>query len=207
VALVVDPVGLGTANQVQDGVRKAARALDDAGYAVDEVEPPSIIDVAAKTLLGMLNTPDVRAGWQLMSPSMPADTQRFVSAFYEVAGDPDPVTTVQSFIIRQSLLRGSQVAVLGCQELQQVIYDKGRPDNGLENSQNDRPEPIGLLNVINQSADQAQTINGVSPASAAVAPCSSVFVGHAVILPVDEIPSSRCPARLDLAPLIRCPGR
>jgi amidase len=104
VALVVDPAGLGTANQVQEGVRKAARALEDAGYAVEEVEPPSI-EVAAKTLLAMLNTPDMRAAWQLMSPLMPADTQRFMSAFYEVAGDPAPVTTMQSFMIRQSLLR------------------------------------------------------------------------------------------------------
>jgi amidase len=104
VALVVDPASQGTAKQVQEGVRKAARALDDAGYVVDEVEPPSI-DVAAKSLLGMLNTPEIRAGWQLMSPGMPADTSRFMSAFFEVAGDPDPVTAMQSFVIRQSLAR------------------------------------------------------------------------------------------------------
>jgi amidase len=104
VALVIDPAGQGTARQVQQGVWKAARGLVDAGYAVDEVEPPSI-DVAAKTLLDMLNTPDIRAGWQTMSPMMPADTQRFLSAFYEVAGDPDPATSIQSFITRQSLLR------------------------------------------------------------------------------------------------------
>ena len=28
---------------------------------------------------------------------MPADTRRFLSEFYRVAGDPDPVMTVQSF--------------------------------------------------------------------------------------------------------------
>jgi hypothetical protein len=104
VALVVDPAGQGTADQVQDGVRKAASALDDAGYAVEEVEPPSIV-AAAKALLDMLNTPETRAGWQYVSPSMPADTQRFMSAFYEVAGDPDPVAIMQSFAVRQSLLR------------------------------------------------------------------------------------------------------
>jgi amidase len=104
VALVIDPAGHGTANQVQEGVRKAARALEDAGYVVKEVEPPSI-DVAAKTLLDMLNTPDLRAGWQMYSPLMPADTQRFLSAFYEVAGEPDPVTAMQCFMTRQSLLR------------------------------------------------------------------------------------------------------
>jgi amidase len=53
----------------------------------------------------MLNTPDVRAMWQLGSPVTPADTRRFLSEFYRVAGDPDPVTTIQSFATRQSLLR------------------------------------------------------------------------------------------------------
>ncbi len=104
VALVVDPAGHGTAKQVQEGVQKAARALEDAGYAVDEVEPPSI-DAAAKTLLDMLNTPDIRAMWQMGSQMLPADTMRFLSAFYEVAGDPDPVTAMQSFVVRHSLLR------------------------------------------------------------------------------------------------------
>jgi amidase len=104
VAFVVDPAGHSTAKQVQEGVRKAARALEDAGYLVEEVEPPSI-DVAAKTLLDMLNTPDMRAGWKMYTPLMPADTQRFLSAFYEVAGDADPVATMQSFVVRQSLLR------------------------------------------------------------------------------------------------------
>jgi amidase len=104
VALVVDPAGEGTADQVQQGVRKAANALEDAGYAVEEIEPPSIV-AAVTALLDMLNTPETRAGWQYVAPSMPADTQRFMSEFYEVAGDPDPVATVQSFAVRQSLLR------------------------------------------------------------------------------------------------------
>jgi amidase len=104
VALVIDPACQGTANQVQEGVRKAARALEDVGYVVEEVEPPSIV-AAAKTALDMLNTPDFRAGWQMMSPLLPANTNRFLSAFYEVAGDPDPVTAMQCFMTRQSLLR------------------------------------------------------------------------------------------------------
>jgi len=104
IALVIDPLGYGTTKQVQEGVWKAARVLEDAGYVVEEVEPPSI-DVAARTLLDMLNTPDMRAGWQTMSHMMPADTRRFISAFYEVAGDPDPVTVMQCFMIRHALLR------------------------------------------------------------------------------------------------------
>jgi len=104
VALVVDPAGQGTARQVQEGVRKAARALEDAGYAIDEVEPPSI-DLAARTLLDMLSTPGIRAGWQLAFPAVPADTKQFLVAFFEVAGDADPVTATQGFMTRQSLLR------------------------------------------------------------------------------------------------------
>jgi amidase len=104
VAVVVDPAGQGTAEQVQDGVRKAARALADAGYRVDEIEPPSI-DEAAKALLVMLSTPGMRAGWQTFSPMLPADTRQFMSSFFEVAGDPDAVTAAQSFVTRHCLLR------------------------------------------------------------------------------------------------------
>jgi len=104
VALVVDPAGRGTASQVQDGVRKAGSALHDAGSPVDEVEPPSIL-AAAATALAMLNTPDIRAVWQRMTPFLPADTQQFLAEFYQVAGDPGPVTTLESFMTRQSLLR------------------------------------------------------------------------------------------------------
>jgi amidase len=103
VALVTDPAGQGTAEQVKESVQKAASALDNAGYAVDELEPPSIAE-AAKAALDMLN-PDWHLWWQFMSPSMPADVRRFMSALFEVVGEPDPMTTVQSFMIRQSLLR------------------------------------------------------------------------------------------------------
>jgi amidase len=104
VAVVTDPAGLGTAGQVREGVQKAATALADAGYLVEEAEPPSI-PAAAATVLDMLNTPEIRAQWQLMAAMIPADTQRFLTAFYQVAGDPDPVRTLQGFITRHSLLR------------------------------------------------------------------------------------------------------
>jgi amidase len=104
VAVVTDPCGGGTARQVRDGVAKAASALDDAGYVLEEIEPPSI-DVAAKTLLDMLNTPEIRATWDAMAMLLPTDTQLFFSDFYAVAGPSDPVTTMQSFITRQTLLR------------------------------------------------------------------------------------------------------
>jgi amidase len=103
VALVVDPAGLGTAKQVQDGARKAAGALEDAGYAVDEVEPPRI-EEAAKTGLEMLN-PDMRAGWPILSPMLRDYAKKWLTAFFGVLGDPDPMTTTLSFMTRQSILR------------------------------------------------------------------------------------------------------
>ncbi len=103
VAVVADPAGLGTARQVTNGVRKAARALADAGYAVDEAEPPSI-ELAAKTWQDILN-PDIRAMWQIMSPLVGADANRFMAAAFAVWPVPDPVTTMQSFMARQGLLR------------------------------------------------------------------------------------------------------
>jgi amidase len=105
VALVVDPAGQGTAEQVQEGIRKAATTLEDAGYAVEEVEPPSI-EVAANALLVMLSTPGIRKGWQeFLAPLAPADTQRFMSAFFDAAGQPDVMAAELSFMTRQSVLR------------------------------------------------------------------------------------------------------
>jgi amidase len=106
VALVLDPAGHGTAKQVQDAIRKAAQALEDAGYVIDEVEPPSI-DAAAQALVVMLSTPGIRAAWQHLLPLrwIPAATRRFMSAFFEAAGNPDAAATEQSFITRHSVLR------------------------------------------------------------------------------------------------------
>jgi amidase len=104
VAVVLDPGGRGTAIQVRDGVRTAATALADAGYGVEEVEPPSI-EAAALLLLEMLNTPDIRALWEMTSALLPHDTRRFLTQFYQVAGDADPLTTMRCFVSRQSLIR------------------------------------------------------------------------------------------------------
>jgi amidase len=103
IALVLDPAGQGTATQVQDGLRKAAHALEDAGYAVDELEPPGI-DAAANALLVMDSAPGVRAVWeQVLAASAPHDLRRFVTAFFEAAGWPDGVATEQAFITRHAL--------------------------------------------------------------------------------------------------------
>jgi amidase len=104
VALVADPAGQGTAVQVRDGVLKAARALEEAGYLVDDVEPPSI-QLAAKVCLDMLNTPDVQALWAAASALMPPGARNFLAQFYQYAGAQDPIAAMNAFAVRRSLIR------------------------------------------------------------------------------------------------------
>jgi amidase len=105
VAVVLDPCGHGTAPQVQNGVRKAAAALVDAGYLIDEVEPPGI-DAAANALLAMLSAPTLRSFFeQVLRPVMPAPTRRFIADFFDAAGQPDAMTAELAFVTRHTLLR------------------------------------------------------------------------------------------------------
>jgi amidase len=105
VALVLDPAGQGTAAQVQEGVRRAGESLADAGYAVDELEPPGI-EAAANALVVMDSAPGVRAVWEeVMAATAPDDLRRFVTAFFEAAGHPDAVATEGAYITRHALGR------------------------------------------------------------------------------------------------------
>jgi len=105
VALVLDPAGQGTAAQVRDGLLKAAAALEDAGYLVDEREPPGI-HAAARALVVMDSTPGVRAVWeQVVMPTAPPNVRRFAAAFFAAAGDPDGVAVEAAFVTRHALLR------------------------------------------------------------------------------------------------------
>jgi amidase len=102
VAVVVDPAGQGVATQVRDGVVKAAAALSNAGYAVEQIEPPSI-GLAAKTALDML-TADLHVGRDYMA-SYPPDTKRVLAALMDLAGQPDQARAVLCYMTRQALLR------------------------------------------------------------------------------------------------------
>jgi amidase len=103
VALVVDPVGQGVTTQVRDGVLKAAAALVDAGYVVDEVEPPAI-EQAARTALDML-TVDLVATIDMMV-TYPSEILGVLRAMIELAGRPDHLRGVLAYMTRQSLQRG-----------------------------------------------------------------------------------------------------
>jgi amidase len=101
VAVVPDPGGQGVAPQVRDGVLKAADALEDAGYAVDEVEPP-LIAAAAETLLDLL---DMQAAWRMGAPPVREYAKRWIASLFEAMGEREPAATALAFITRQALLR------------------------------------------------------------------------------------------------------
>lgn len=103
VALVLDPAGQGIARPVQEGVRSAGRALSDAGYIVEEVEPPSI-DQAAKVALDMLN-PEWHLLWQFASSGAEAGTALVMAALFGAVGEPDALTTTLSYMTRESLMQ------------------------------------------------------------------------------------------------------
>lgn len=102
VALVTEPAGRNVAPHVADGLRRAADALDAAGYAVEEIEPPAI-ELAARAALDMLAV-DLRAAWDLFA-SWPEDSRRILAALLEIAGSADALTGVAAYMTRSSLLR------------------------------------------------------------------------------------------------------
>jgi amidase len=55
VAVTTNPVGLGVAEEVAAGVKRAADALADAGYIVEEVEPPHL-DKIYRLFMALANT-------------------------------------------------------------------------------------------------------------------------------------------------------
>ena len=103
VARVTDPAGQDTAMPVRDGVRAAAEALADAGYAVDEAEPPSVA-LAAKTCLDIF-IPPVRVMWPATEAIFRVRTRQFVSALVRRRRASPPRGRHRSFMTRQSLQR------------------------------------------------------------------------------------------------------
>lgn len=103
IAIVIDPAGQGTADQVARGVRKAADQLAASGYAVDEVEPPAVA-LAAETWANLI-VADLRVMWPMLSPLVSDDANRFMSSVFEVGNDLDRGAHLQAFMARQSLAR------------------------------------------------------------------------------------------------------
>jgi amidase len=103
VAVVKDPAGMGTAAQVAAGVMHAARALADAGYEVEEIEPPRIAD-AAQAWLDLLGA-EIHMLWPMMQPIASEGANQFMLTFLELHPRADPAVYIQSLITRSAILR------------------------------------------------------------------------------------------------------
>ncbi len=76
VALVAEPAGGFTDSAVAEGVRVAGRALADAGYEVDEVEPPQLIETYFAWVELMWSS--LRVATPLFAPFMGEGGRRFL---------------------------------------------------------------------------------------------------------------------------------
>ena len=104
VALVTDPAGQGISPQVADGVRKAAAILQEAGYAVEEIEPPRIAE-AAQAWSDLLVADIHSMLWPVLSPLVSPGANQFMLTLMERHPDPDRAVVSQAFITRVAILR------------------------------------------------------------------------------------------------------
>ena len=98
VAVSIDPGAMGVDPQVADGVRKAADALADAGYPLEEVDPPDVAEslrtwqlllfnevrIMLLDTIEQLSMPDAPASLALCDPFVPTlDKDDLVRTFAE----------------------------------------------------------------------------------------------------------------------------
>jgi amidase len=94
VAVTVDPAGQGVAPDVAAGVRRAADALRDAGYTVDEIEPPAVAQAAdlwADQVMTELQT----VLMPMLEPVASAEAMQFLGLVQQVK----PVLAFQDYIL------------------------------------------------------------------------------------------------------------
>lgn len=104
VALTVDPASQGVHADVAAAVRAAGRALADAGYAVEEVEPPAIGPIA--DLWQRLVVADIRHSMApLIRQHGDTDVNRSLDLLFEVIPEIDLPTYVKELAERARHLR------------------------------------------------------------------------------------------------------
>ncbi len=103
VAVTVDPAGQGCDPAVVAGVRRAAAALAEAGYTVEEVEPPRIAEGAE--LWAALITAEARLGQATVRPLLGPDAQRFNDLLLAAVPTLDHAGYVAGFATRSAIAR------------------------------------------------------------------------------------------------------
>lgn len=136
VAVCVDPGGLGTSVEVKDAIRRAADALADAGFEVEERDPPDVMKAAE--LWRSLTAADLRPIFSELEPLMSADSLEHQRQHLSRVPELDLAGYIQAFTERQAIARAWSLffaehpLVLGpvaTERVHPVGFDLGGPDN------------------------------------------------------------------------------
>ncbi len=89
--------------QVAGGVRRAARQLEDAGYIIDEADPPSITE-AAETWAKMIAW-DSLLTWDQVSPLLSSDSRLQMEILFDLIGPVSSSEYRQTYVRRLAIGR------------------------------------------------------------------------------------------------------
>ncbi len=104
VAVTVDPAGEGVDPDIAAGIRKAAEALGDAGYEIEEVEPPLVGE--GRDLFAQLITAELRLTlYPLLKNVASADALRFLELSFECVPQLDFAGYMTAFARRSAIAR------------------------------------------------------------------------------------------------------
>jgi amidase len=104
VAVAADPAGEGVDPDVAAGVREAAEVLREAGYEVEEIDPPLIAE--GRDLFAQLITAELRATlYPLLKPVASADALRFLELSFECVPQLDYAGYISAFARRSAVAR------------------------------------------------------------------------------------------------------
>jgi amidase len=104
VSVVTDPAGLGVDPDIADAVRRAADQLDDAGYALEERQLPSL-ERAAEIYFQILKPPPPEPGEPSMEDLGSKDFAQFMEAFMPAWDAGGGEASSDPFAERQSIAR------------------------------------------------------------------------------------------------------
>jgi amidase len=108
VALVTHWPGLTIHTAIAEGLRAAGRALAEAGYAVEEIDPPNLGEAAA--LWMMLAMPDLMSGLAPLAEAHgDAGIKRSMQLWRENNPPPDPAAALKALAQRELLLHRWQL--------------------------------------------------------------------------------------------------
>jgi amidase len=91
------------AEQVAEGVRRAASHLEDAGYIIDEVDPPFIAEAAE--IWAQMIAWDSLVTWDQISPLLSPDGRLQMDILFELIGPVSPKQYRQTYIRRLAIAR------------------------------------------------------------------------------------------------------